>query len=496
MNAPFRLGICSLLACALGLAVGSCGANRCGPGNCRTCCSPTGECVEAGANASATSCGTAGSICVDCSNAGTVCNANSLSCSTGTEPGACSGCVNASGICVPASLSATSVQNCGLDGVRCSSCQTGQRCGGGLCGMGTKTGKVGDACSLDSDCDGALQLTCRKTTSANTSAYPGGFCTKECQTPSAKGCPNGSACITGTEPYGERPVCWPTCGTPGDSCRNSKDYQCYSVGDLSACWLTPLPELPTTSKVGAACTVDTDCGPLNEYGDVCRLREDRTFSGGYCTRLSCTSDRVCGFGNMCLQRDSRPDLCVPKCPTPNTPANCRTGYVCTTYRLAQADAGLPDGGTGTVFVDSLDGYCFPPTAPAPLRTGQSCKLASDCQVPDGSVADCFSANLPDGGATAFVNGYCSLVGCASNTECGADDGGVCVATGTGAAACFQRCSTPQRGRGECAEAYVCAALGRADAGAGVAGRCMPSCANPTVVCDAGSSCQADGYCRP
>jgi serine protease len=74
---------------------------------------------------------------------------------------------------------------------------------------------VGSACSSDTDClDGGRCVT----------SYPGGYCTRDCDTQS---CPSGSKCYIVDSSTGAK-ACIATCTNPGlgqSNCRTS--YVCY-----------------------------------------------------------------------------------------------------------------------------------------------------------------------------------------------------------------------------------------------------------------------------
>jgi hypothetical protein len=477
-------------ACVFSLV--TCGSAACGPSNCDTCCDAKGVCVGGGANATAKSCGGRGSACVDCAKGGSFCNSKTLTCGGDGPEGTCTGCVTAAGLCVAGTVSTSSPLNCGLPKTTCAICDPGQSCSGGTCTGQSLISKVGDPCRDNSDCDVARQITCRRSTAASTASYPSGFCTREC---GAIACPNGSTCATDIGRFGEGPICLPTCSTLGQTCRGDANYRCNAFGAVNACWLSTAPRLPAATKTGAPCSTDGDCGPYAEFGDTCLLREDRFFEGGLCSRKNCVDDAACGPNALCLKRQRRPDICVSKCPVAGQTDGCRAGMLCTSYPVAVPDAGLSDGGAGTVFVDSLDGYCFPERAPAPSRTGQSCLVDRDCRVPASAVADCLTEKTSDGGTSAYVNGYCSALNCVEDSECAPNGAGLCAPVSRVSTACFQRCKAVNQGQGECAKDYVCSAEFFVDGGVQTSGRCTPNCKNPSFICPNGTSCASSGYCR-
>lgn len=82
------------------------------------------------------------------------------------------------------------------------------------------SGRVGDACQKDADCE--QQLICL-------TELPGGSCTRTCD----ERCPDGALCVQVTFPGGEGQLCAPICTIEPPSCRSA--YLCQSVGRQRVC---------------------------------------------------------------------------------------------------------------------------------------------------------------------------------------------------------------------------------------------------------------------
>ncbi len=76
------------------------------------------------------------------------------------------------------------------------------------------------------------------------------------------------------------------------------------------------------SSIGSACTTDQDCG-----GRTCR--SSSSFPGGYCTENCVLSDSgSCPTGSTCVDHGGS-SICLRECADDT---ECRSGYVCLTYR--------------------------------------------------------------------------------------------------------------------------------------------------------------------
>lgn len=513
-------------ALALGAMIGfvvaiapSCSPAKCGPVNCDGCCDATsGACVKKPNNGNNSSCGSAGNTCIDCMAANSTCNPTTNTCATtgtggGTGGGSgggggstCDGCRIPSGTCVP--LSTTSTTNCGKDGLRCQACPSGQLCTAGECVIPPAVVTVGSPCTASSECQATLgaAATCRLTVPNGSGAYPGGYCTIECANAA---CPSGSTCVRGVEQYGETQVCWPNCTQPSTvpgGCRAG--YACYGVGATSgACWIYPAPARdagPPADKVGIACTSDTQCQNPPENGGACLTREygyNWEANGGYCTRTNCGEDSDCASdgGALCLGITQEESACLQHCADSTVDggqSNCRDGYICEPYFVNPGDGGAS--------VRSSKGYCVPPEAPIATTVGEGCTTSVDCQIPDGSIADCRPPVLLDGGPSAFTGGYCSRLDCEDDGDCGAapTDGGTpnrCLFSQQGTTVfsfCYKGCASSTGGVGACRAGYTCDGYGLGDGGRSLDGYCNVACDAPGVgACPQGSTCvPATGYC--
>ncbi|MEZ4287500.1 MAG: hypothetical protein R3A47_05020 [Polyangiales bacterium] len=181
--------------------------------------------------------------------------------------------------------------------------------GGGGGGNGTQT--IGATCTDDSQCVGSADKLCA---SEALYGFPDGYCTDACATDAD--CGAGNTCYNG--------YCFVGCDS-ADLCRPT--YSCIdanedgSIADdgmcMPSCYFdyecregevcntqTGLCDPAngggggggtTDSKVGGACTADTNC----DANGFC-VAESNGFPGGYCTIFDCTTNADCGTGNLCL----------------------------------------------------------------------------------------------------------------------------------------------------------------------------------------------------
>ncbi len=415
----------------------------------------------------------------------------------GPEPeldaGACtSGCTLATGGCAPGDQ----LTACGSNGEACRACGADEQCTASGCARPQAVIAVGAPCGSDADCQAGLGAAalCRRMTSSGTDAYRDGYCTLRCPSSS---CPSGSTCVSLDSSFGEADaLCWDRCGT-ADSCR-SPGYACYRAGGATACWISPLPGAQSdqpADKVGEPCTDDTLCQDPPSLGGVCLTRDlNREWVDGYCSKSFCVDDVECSSdgGARCAQftfGNQGEARCVRRCGVglvlDGGALDCRPGY-----RYVRNERVLDDGGVGP----ADDGSCLPPEAVAPTRTGLSCTTRAECVTPAGSVADCFSATLPDGGPTAYPGGYCSRVGCSLDEECAPDGSAVCLARPSDTA-CVRRCAIPGSGQNSCRPGYVCRPYQLGTGEVATDGYCGPRCDAPGELCPTGQSCDvATGAC--
>ncbi len=382
-------------ALTLGAVVGfvvafapSCSPAKCGPQNCDGCCdSVKNTCVKKPSNNNNTTCGASGNACIDCSATASTCNPATSTCTaggtgggTGTGGGGgttCDGCKLPSGTCVPSQNSSTNVSNCGIGGVACVACSSGQLCVAGACAAPDAGAGIGDACNTDADCVGVpltaedrmynFKAFCKKNaldvTAANGvgAAYVGGYCTKRCgfeetQTTSSCGLPK-SQCSYFLGDLGEGDnSCFKTCTNDND-CRT--DYFCLQGAGAQGgnlCMpmglLATLPDGGLTINVvdagpgfpgeaGAPCADTAACQPPAGGACIAESR-DAGFVGGACT-AECTgslsNDVWCGTGGVCSPAyagdDSRGPVIRWFCERGCGPlgdggvvGTCRDGYAC------------------------------------------------------------------------------------------------------------------------------------------------------------------------
>lgn len=355
-----------------------------GGGTCDGCIFQ-GGCINRANSNNNTLCGQGGVACATCSGTQScqnfVCAAGTTGGGGGTATGggggtACDGCRLPSGSCSPAQLSANSTTNCGLGGVACVACGSGQLCSNGVCGNTAPTGTIGAACNTNADCSGVALTTkdtqigvavfCKKTATNVTAAgslgvaYTNGYCTKRCgfeETPAPGSCGSVATCTYLLGDIGEADnVCFKNCVADADCGRT--DYFCLGYSQTTGICLprTLLRNLPDGGQTidnldagagffgaaGGACTLDTQCQPPT--GGAC-LKEslDAGYVGGACTAectATWTNNRWCGTNGLCSPayagRDSQSApvirwFCERGCGAPadgGVAGTCRTGYAC------------------------------------------------------------------------------------------------------------------------------------------------------------------------
>lgn len=145
-------------------------------------------------------------------------------CSSNSECGSGAHCLSSSNACFD---TCTSNSQCRTGYVCYDNDSDGRReCLPG----GTGTGRVGDACTDQSDCAGGQWGTCLD----SARGAPGGYCLLACGSGQAT-CPSGSECVFLQTADGDFEICLDSCFS-GSDCRSG--YQCKLVGGSSAnvCW--------------------------------------------------------------------------------------------------------------------------------------------------------------------------------------------------------------------------------------------------------------------
>ncbi len=301
----------------------------------------------------------------------------------GCCPMGCTMAMDADCACVPRTTCAPGV---------CGTVDNG--CGGPLdCG----TCAIGGACDTAADCSSGECVT------VAASGWPGGYCSLGCT--SDMDCGAGAHC--GYRDASGAGACVANCTVAGD-CRMG--YTCRNADGDAAMVRECAPTASGAGMTGAACTSTADCSG----GDVgfC-IVEAQGWQGGYCTR-SCRNDTECVGASHCgFIGAGGNGVCVANC----AGASCRTpGYAC-----------YDGDGAGT-------NEC------APSATGTGAVGA-----PGGAPFECSGAArglcITD---PEFVDGYCTVTGCATDTDCpssshctifGMGATGVCMANCTGDAMC-------------------------------------------------------------
>lgn len=416
----------NIRALALGTVVGfvvafapSCSPAKCGPQNCDGCCDAKGVCTKKPNNNNNTTCGSAGNACVDCTaTAGTcasgVCSGTGAGGGSGGGGGTtgggggttCTGCLLPNGsTCVPPQTSATNSVNCGLGGITCVACASGQLCNNGLCETpDAGAAGLGAACTADSDCSITLTATdtqygirayCQKNAldlskpTGQGIAFPQGFCTKRCGFESTS-CGTTGQCLIALGFLGHyENMCFKKCVGQSD-CRSG--YACTQLSStVNVCLPTQddggLPDLVDAGPgfagaSGAACADDTACQPPSTGSCITEVQTDggmSGFTGGQCT-AECgavaafsSGDAWCGTGGVCNPYaynvgDNKGPLVLWQCDQGcldvdggANPTACRTGYVCDTgaqsYDNCVPNCNNVAGFCGTKTCNPTTGFC-------------------------------------------------------------------------------------------------------------------------------------------
>lgn len=300
----------SLLTVLVGCDAGGSDPSGCGPANCPNgCCDPaTGVCQP---GTTALACGSGGAFCLSCTG-GAQCNVQTRTCgATGScSPQTCvGGCCNSQGICVQPGNYPTA---CGIDGLACKTCLSGQQCVNGFCSGGT--GACNASTCAAGCCSGDL---CLAPPNANQCGIGGAPC---------RTCPLGNACNTQTGQCEDPLACGSPCVQRNGCCLNNQcqagthALACGSGGQVcdtcdatEACTdqrcqpgSTPEPCTPTTCPTGCCdatgrCIID---GAINEqFCGVLGLSCDTCQTWEICNTGSCEPQQTpctCGTGQCCL----------------------------------------------------------------------------------------------------------------------------------------------------------------------------------------------------
>lgn len=253
----------------------------------------------------------------------------------------------------------------------------------------------------------------------------GGYCSASCMQNSA--CGEGGVCF-GALPGLFAGECRKSCSADSD-CREG--YECAkqgSTGGDGGVGLTLLP--PTCTPKLQFPTV-----PANTIGKSCTPENAATTCGGgdclagTCAN-GCTNDAQCGAGAYCQLVNLYGTLgtCVE---------TCSRDEDCEQY-ASGADVGCVAAQGRNV--------CGTKQRPlAPGVVGNACTAANEA-TQCGATGECAtSLGLPP---TPAPDGYCSLLGCSDNTQCG---GGACVGAVAALARCYKSCSS----NGDCRTGYTC-----------------------------------------
>lgn len=147
---------------------------------------------------------------------------------------------------------------------------------------------------------------------------------------------------------------------------------------------------------GAPCTENAGC-----LGGYC-LTEDKGYPNGYCTTLKCEEAGCSGFYAECFRFDvdgNSTTACLEQCNLDGTCDRADEGYTCVTYN--DTPVCLPPGVTN---------------APAQGAIGSACSANPQCNgTGEGGEGTCLQT---------FFGGYCSVLGCASASDC--PDNNACV----------------------------------------------------------------------
>lgn len=339
--------------------------------------------------------------------------------------------------CCPTGCTAGTDGDCSCTPRTCAAGECGtvdNGCGGALdCG----TCAVGGACDVDADCAVGVCVT------EASSGWPGGICTLGCAADAD--CGAGAHCaFNDDDGVGS---CVANCGTTAD-CRTG--YTCRNTDEDVPATNECAPSGTGAGAIGTPCTSTADCAG----GDVafCAV-EDAGWQGGFCTR-NCTTDTDCVGASHCveLNADTGARICMPDCSGPT----CRAaGYACRDLDGDSSNECAPSAtGTGT--------------------TGSACTATFQC----AGGADGLCVTDP-----AWLGGYCTVVGCTTDSDCASTAGGHCSALGGEVSVCTESCTTDADCRNP---GYACY-----DADGNGSNECWVAATGPGAV---GSACQFTWQC--
>lgn len=197
------------------------------------------------------------------------------------------------------------------------------------------TAKVGDSCTSDAQCSGAVASKCSNTLSTDGSLFPTPFCVGAC-TGDLKECD------------GPKTICDDITGTGGVCllrCTASTTAITTACPAKMGCSL--LNADGSGVAVGeciAACKVDADCAT----GEKCQVETGNCLteaSAGKGVGEACTTDDECAAS--CISPTGKSGYCTRTCTVGGT--DCPTGFVCN-VGISQADFdGNPTGAVGACF---------------------------------------------------------------------------------------------------------------------------------------------------
>jgi hypothetical protein len=264
---------------------------------------------------------------------------------------------------------------------------------GGVLDGGSGTAKVGDKCTLSSDC-------------ASGDCTGLHYCTEVCA--SSAGCGSNTAgtpnaCLGTTGGVEE---CFPTCAT---------QTQCQAFAATDVCD-------PFTTVENAVVGICSAGGGTGKVGDRCTT--NAACASGDCTGLHfcsevCASSADCGSNtagtpNACLAATSVVEECFPTCATQSQCQAFAATDVCDPFGTVESpEVGICRSGVGTG------------------KAGDQCALNSDC-----ASGKCAVGLLGQGP-------WCTEV-CTSSAGCGSSSAGTpnaCLPDADGLDVCFPTCST-------------------------------------------------------
>jgi len=190
---------------------------------------------------------------------------------------------------------------------------------------------------------------------------------------------------------------------------------CGDDSDGSADAFTPMDLSPPTGEtVGGPCETDGDC----DTGLTCDTgeRDDRSWTGGYCTR-ECELDTDCPFGSRCAELYTAEATgatvfgCAASCDREiDGRGGCRDGYMCDYDGVcligcsSDADCQAFSGSPNAV-CETDTGRCQLGSNPGTLD-GTSCTVNDDCAPNQGCLGgSCAGLDCDLGGERACTNGW-------------------------------------------------------------------------------------------